>query len=399
MMSVLDSINHRIADIFIAGMDDLDKKSVRIQHGLLAGWMSVSAILVLFLVKLWLGLKSGSISVLANSFHLLSHLANSVILIAGFIITARPATSKTPFGHGRMEHVTPLIMSIFLFVSGFQLAETSFHQALEPHEIHYWQGLIWILAATIAVKLLLNQFVNYLGRRVESKAIHHNALHHNIEAVMSLAVIGGLIAGHYFHRPELDGYLGVLVSLWLLYIGFRHGKEAVMPLLGEAPPKELVTKIRNIAKSVEGVADAHEIIVHDYGSHYILSMHVEIPENYGPAKLHEITERCERKLRREFGGEAVCHTDPLMEQTPENQAKERKFKQIINSIPEIAGYHDFRVIAESEKQIIIAADLDMKDEIPESDFNPLTNLLEEKVMAEIPNVAYCSFYVTPKFAY
>ncbi len=398
-MALLDPINHRISDVFISDMDNLDEKSVRLRHGLLAGWMSVSAIFVLFLVKLVLGLKSGSISVLANSFHLLSHLANSVILIVGFIITARPATSKTPFGHGRMEHVTPLIMSIFLFVSGFQMAETSLHQALEPHKIHYWPGLIWILAATVVVKLFLNQFVNYLGRRVDSKAIHHNALHQNIEAVMSLAVIGGLIAGHYFHRPEFDGYLGVLVSLWLLYLGFSHGREAIVPLLGEAPPKDLIMKIRDTAKSVEGIADAHEIIVHDYGTHYILSMHVEIPEKFGPAQMHEITERCERRLRREFGGEAVCHTDPLLEQTPEILAKEEKFKQIVHSIPDISSYHDFRVIAESDSRIIIAADIDVKEEVPESEFNSLTYLLEEKVMAEIPNVAYCVFYITPKFAY
>jgi cation diffusion facilitator family transporter len=398
-MALLDPINHRIADVFISDMDDLDKKSVRIQHGLLAGWISVCLILVLFLIKLGLGLKSGSISVLANSFHLLSHLANSIILIVGFIITARPATSKTPFGHGRMEHVTPLIMSIFLFVSGFQLAETSLHQALEPHPIHYWPGLIWILAATVVVKLFLNQFINYLGDRVDSHAIHHSALHHTIEAVMSLAVIGGLIAGHYFDRTELDGYLGVLVSLWLLYVGFRHGKEAIVPLLGEAPPKDLIIKIRNIAKSVEGIADAHEVIVHDYGTHYILSMHVEIPEKYGPAQMHEITERCEGRLRREFGGEAVCHTDPLMEMTPEIKAKEKQFKEIVKSIPDISGYHEFRVIAESNERIIIAADLDVKEDIPESEFEPLADLLEEKVMDAIPNVAYCAFYVTPKFAY
>ena len=398
-MALLDPINHRIADVFISDMDDLNKKSVRIRHGLLAGWMSGAAIFILFVVKLILGLKSGSISVLANSFHLLSHLANSVILIVGFIITARPATSKTPFGHGRMEHVTPLIMSIFLFVSGFQMAETSLHQALEPHEIHYWPGLIWILAATVVVKLFLNQFVNYLGKRVDSKAIHHNALHQNIEAVMSLAVIGGLIAGHYFHRPEFDGYLGVLVSLWLLYLGFRHGREAVVPLLGEAPPRDLIMKIRKIAKSVDGIADAHEIIVHDYGTHYILSMHVEIPEKFGAAKMHEVTERCGRRLRREFGGEAVCHTDPLLELTPELQAIKKKFGQIVSSLPEITGFHDFRVIAESDERIIIAADIDTKEEVPESEFNSLADLLEEKVMAEIPNVAYCAFYITPKFAY
>lgn len=145
-----------------------------------------------------LGLKAGSISVAANAFHLLSHLANSIILVVSFKVTARPATAKTPFGHGRMEHVAPLIMSIFLFVSGIQIAETSVHQALEPHEVHYWPALPWILFATILVKQWLTQFVSYLGKRIDSHAILTSARHHKIEAMISLTVIGGLIAGHYF---------------------------------------------------------------------------------------------------------------------------------------------------------------------------------------------------------
>lgn len=197
-MKILEQLNRRISSWFIADLDDIDNKQVRIQYGLIAGWISVIAILVLFIVKMILGLKAGSISVAANAFHLLSHLANSIILVVSFKVTARPATAKTPFGHGRMEHVAPLIMSIFLFVSGIQIAETSVHQALEPHEVHYWPALPWILFATILVKQWLTQFVSYLGKRIDSHAILTSARHHKIEAMISLTVIGGLIAGHYF---------------------------------------------------------------------------------------------------------------------------------------------------------------------------------------------------------
>jgi len=398
-MKIFEQINRRISSWFIADFDDIENKQVGLQYGLIAGWISIIATLALFIVKMILGLMAGSISVVANAFHLLSHLANSIILVVSFKLTARPATAKTPFGHGRMEHVAPLIMSIFLFVSGIQIAETSVHQALEPHEVHYWPALPWILFATILVKQWLAQFVSFLGRKVDSQAILTNARHHKIEAVISITVIGGLIAGHYFQQPEVDGYIGILVSAWLLYLGYTHGREALVPLLGQAPSKDMIRKIKETAKSVEGVEDAHEIIVHDYGSMYTISLHTEIPEKFGPPEMHEIAERCEGRLRKMFGGEVVCHTDPLLEMTPEIQAVEDQFREVLAGFPQIIDYHDFRVIAESRKRIIIAADIDVSEDVPESGFKQISNALESRVSKEIPNVAYCVFYITPKFAY
>ncbi|MBL7082002.1 MAG: cation transporter [Candidatus Aminicenantes bacterium] len=398
-MKIFEQINLKLTGWFIKDFEKINNKKVRIKYGLLAGWISVVAILLLFIIKILLGLLADSISVVANAFHLLAHLANSIILVVSFKVTARPATAKTPFGHGRMEHVAPLIMSIFLFVSGLQIIESSIHQALEPHKIHYWPALPWIILATIVVKQWLSQFVRFLGKRVNSKTILVNAFHHNIEAVMSLVVIGGLLAGNYFDLPEVDGYIGILLSAWLLYLGYTHGKEAIVPLLGQAPSKDTIQKIREKAKSIDGVEDVHEIIVHDYGSMYLISLHVEIPEKLGPAEMHEIAERCEGALRKMFGGEVVCHTDPLKEKTPEIKAVEDLFIKIIKYFSQIIDYHDFRVISESRERIIIAADIDVKEDIPESEFKQISKDLESEVSKKIPNIAYCVFYITPKFAY
>ncbi len=367
-MNVLENINSRLIHLFIRDYKNTQNKQIRVKYGLLAGWISVVTALLQFALKMYLGVKSHSISIVANAFHLLSHLANSVILIVTFHVTARPATAKNPFGHGRMEHVAPLIMSIFLFVSGVQLAETSLHRTLDSHELNYWPALIWILLATILVKQFLSRFVLGLGNRVDSRAIRTNAHHHSIEGVMSLGVIGGLVAGHYFHRPEVDGLIGILVSLWLLFLGFVHGREAIVPLLGQAPKREMLGRIRKTAMSVNGVEGVHEIIVHDYGSNYHLSLHVEVPEKFGPAEMHEIAERCETLLRKEFGGAVVCHTDPLLEKTPEIEAMETVFRHLVQEIPEILSYHDFRVIAHSDQRIIVVADLNAADEVPESGF-------------------------------
>ncbi len=398
-MAILEKANKAIASKFIKNFDDVFDNHVRAKYGIFAGWISITAIVVLFIIKMGLGIRAGSISVVANAFHLLSHLANSVILVVSFRMATRPATAKTPYGHGRMEHIAPLIMSIFLFVSGIQIAERSVHQVLEPHEVHYWNALPWILLVTILIKQWLAQFIRYLGRRVDSHAILTNAFHQTIEAVMSLTVIAGLVAGHYFHKPEVDGYIGILVSLWLLYMGFTHGREAIVPLLGTAPSQELIQKIRETAKSVDGVEDVHEIIVHDYGTMYTISLHLEIPEKFGPSEMHEITERCEAKLRVTFHGETTAHSDPLLEPTPEIVAIQEEFQKILQDFSAITGCHDFRVVAESAKKKIIVADIDVAEDVTESEYDELKKRLNMKCVEKIPSIAYCSFYITPKYAY
>jgi divalent metal cation (Fe/Co/Zn/Cd) transporter len=193
--------------------------------------------------------------------------------------------------------------------------------------------------------------------------------------------------------------MGVLVSLWLLYLGYTHGRDALVPLLGQAPDKDMVNKIRKAARSVEGVEGVHEIIVHDYGSLYAMSLHTEIPEKYGAMEMHEIAERCEDLLRKNFAGEVICHTDPLMEKTPEILAVEEKFRKVVQEIPGVISYHDFRVVAHSKQKIILVADVDVEDEVPESEFDRIAKELEQRVLEVIPNIAYCSFYITPKYAY
>ncbi len=398
-MEIIENINKKLARYLINDFDNTDNKIVRTRYGVVAGWTGIIASTVLFVIKMGLGLMSGSVSVIADAFHLLSHLANSVILVVSFMVTARPATSRNPFGHGRMEHIAPLVMSIFLFVSGIQIGEQSLHQIIEPHAYHYWPALVWILLLTILVKQWLAQFINYLGESVDSHAIVANAAHQNIEAIITFTVIGGLITGHKFNFPAIDGYIGILVSAWLLYLGYSHGKEAIVPLLGQAPSKDILKRIRETAKSVEGVDDIHEIIVHDYGSLYLISFHAEISEEHGPAEMHEISERCEQKLRDTFGGEATCHTDPVLKKSPELQQTEYQFKELLKYFPKILNYHDFRIVAASPEKMIIVADIDLADDIPEEEIDQINKNLSSLIVAEIPNIEYCSFYITPKFAY
>jgi divalent metal cation (Fe/Co/Zn/Cd) transporter len=189
------------------------------------------------------------------------------------------------------------------------------------------------------------------------------------------------------------------VSAWLLYLGYNHGKEALVPLLGQAPGKDIINKIRETAQAVKGIENVHEIIVHDYGSMYLISLHAEIPAKLGAIEMHEITERCEHKLRKTFSGEVVCHTDPMMEMTPEIQVIEDKFKKILKTFLQIVSYHDFRVIAGTQGRVIVVADIDLAEDVNVDESGRISKNLETFVKKEIQNVLYCSFYITPKFSY
>jgi cation diffusion facilitator family transporter len=312
---------------------------------------------------------------------------------------AQPATEKTPFGHGRMEHIAPLIMSVFLFISGIQIGESAIHRVLDPHPIHYWPSLPWIILIAILIKEWLGQFVRFLGKRVKSHIIEVNAFHHRIDIILNLTVLIGLIIGNYYHRPEFDGVIGIIVAIWLLHLGYDHARDAIIPLLGKAPSLELVQEIRDTAKSVRGVEDVHDIIVHDYSSKYFISLHVEVSEKLDAAIMHGIMERCETKLMKKYGGEVICHTDPRLDPTPEIQAIEDHLQEIIEQFPQISSYHNFRVVAESASKYIIVADIKTADKVSTSEFELVANELDMLARSKIPQIAYCSFSMIPKFAY
>ena len=399
LLKLLEKTNKTLGNFFTWNLIRKDEQSLRIRYGMAAGWTSIIMTVVLFAVRIVMGLQSGSVSVIADAFHLLSHLANSVILLVTIWVASKPATSRTPFGHGRMEHVGPLIMSVFLFVSGIDIGERSIHQALHPIKIHYWQALPLILLATVFAKAWMGQFVRYLGECTGSKVILVNAGHQRVEAVSTLTVIAGILMGHFFQLNQADGYIGIALSAWLLYLGYTHAHHAIIPLLGSAPDRDMIHRIRESARSVEGIEDVHEIVIHDYGSLFFISLHGEIPEIYGPSRIHEISEQCEKKIRDQFGGEVVCHSDPLLEKTPEIEAIEKRFREVVTQDSRITGYHDFRVISESEQRIIIVADIDVDEEVPGAEFEEIAAGLENRAMKVLSNLAYCSFYVTPKFAY
>ena len=397
-MQLIEKANRALADRLAPGYDQGGPEA-RLRGGRAAGWLAVTATLVLFLVRLSLGIATESVALIGNAFHLLSHLSAGAVLIFTYWLASRPATARTPFGHGRMEHVAPLIMALLLTVAGAQLGKSSIHQALSPHPLFYWAGLPWMLLGTVAVKLGIGLVVRHLGRTVSSRAILAVARHEHIEAWLSLAVIAGLVAGHHFRMPRLDGVLGLGVALWLVYAGLSHGWQSLIPLLGAPPDRKLLEQIRDIARSVEGVNDVHEIIVHDYGTMYLISLHLEIPESLGAKRIHEVAETCEARLRETFGGEVVGHADPLVEKAEAVREMERRFADLVKGLEWVESFHGFRLVFYSDDLYILVADVNLADQVPEREFSAKQRELEKLAAAISPQLAYASLSVTPKFSY
>ena len=398
-MNLFAKSNTALAKRFIEDFDHTGNSAVRIQHGLLAGWTSILIVGLLFLFRLTLGIISDSVAVIADALNLINYFFSAAVVVFSFWMASRPATSRTPFGQGRMEYVAPLLVSVLLLLSGLQIGRESRDQIVNPEAVFYWSALPWMLFFTMTVKWWLSQFVSFLGRRVNSRAILAIVVRNRIDSYVTLFVIGGLLAGHYLERPELDGYIGMVAAGGLFYLAYHEGREAIIPILGKAPDMNLIGEIRRNARMVDGIEDVHEIILHDYGDKYIVTLHAEIHEKNGPAGMHEIAERCERSLREIYGGEVVCHTDPLLEKTPEFEALEAGFRGIVNGFPEIRNYHDFRIVTESDTRRIFLADIVVHEAVPEREFGRIASTLEAKIKETVPNVTYCCFHITPKFAY
>jgi cation diffusion facilitator family transporter len=397
-MGIVDEANRALAGRMAPGYDQ-GGPGARQRAGRAAGWLTVAATLTLFGVRLGLGIATDSVAVIGNAFHLLSHLSAGAVLLFTYWLAAKPATAQTPFGHGRMEHVAPLVMALLLTIAGLQLGKSSVHQALSPHPLFYWPGLPWMLLATVAVKLWAGSLVRHLGRAASSRAVQAVARHEYIEAGLSLAVIAGVVAGHHLRMPRLDGVIGLAVALWLVYAGLSHGWHALIPLMGAPPDRELLQRIRRAARSVEGVQDVHEIIVHDYGTKYLMSLHVEVPSGMGAARIHQVVEQCEARLRREFGGEVVGHADPLAERTEEVSEMERRFAGLAESLPWVESFHGFRLVKHSEERFILVADVNLADQVPESQFPARQKELEQKAADISDRIAYATLSITPKFSY
>ncbi|KRQ87907.1 Ferrous-iron efflux pump FieF [Caloramator mitchellensis] len=342
-----------IAEFLIKKINNSNSEEKRKKLGYLSGYVGVSVNFILFLIKLIIGLISNSIAVLADAFNNLSDIGSSLITIIGFKIADKPADKEHPFGHGRGEYIAGLIVSIMVILVGFEFLRSSFDKIMHPQELNFSLTSFVIILFSITFKLWLGGFNKKLARLTSSNVLDATSFDSYSDVLITSTVAIGLFFSRYSKLP-IDGYIGLLVSGFIIYAGYNLIKETISPLLGEAPDPEFVQEIVDELLTYEHIIGVHDVIVHSYGfGTHIVSIHAEVPANIDIMQLHEVIDRAENEISKKLNISLIIHMDPVnLNDTEIMQTKDEVIK-ILGEFPEVLSMHDFRIIGHNDHKSII----------------------------------------------
>lgn len=335
------------------GNTDFLDNEVRGKVGYLAGIVGIVVNLFLFIIKLTIGLIVSSIAVLADAFNNLSDAASSIITIVGFKLSNMPPDKEHPYGHGRIEYLSALIVAFMVMIVGFQFIKTSIDRVINPKPVVFeWIPFV-LLLVSISFKIWLSFFNKKLGDKISSSALKATATDALGDVFTTSVVVISLFASR-FTRIPIDGYIGVLVAIAIIYAGFSLVKETISPLIGEAPDEELKKSIKDGVLSYEYITGVHDLIVHNYGpGRSMASIHAEFPADINVMAIHEVIDRAERELSEKFELHLVIHMDPVSVETEEIIETRNEVNKIIKGNPSIKSIHDFRIVGKGEKKNLI----------------------------------------------
>ena len=336
---MLDAILRR----FIPHCQDTHDPIVRERYGLLAGGVGLGLNLFLFAVKLLAGVLTGAISVTADAFNNLSDAAGSAVTLAGFKLASQRADERHPFGHGRIEYLAGLAVSLLILLVGVELGRSSIEKILRPEPSSLTPLAVGLLILSILTKLWMGWFYAALGRRAQSPALAAAATDSRSDVLATSAVLAGL--GVSYVTPfNLDGWLGLLVAALILRAGWSAARDTLDPLLGTPPDPAVVADIEGLILAYPQVLGLHDLVIHDYGpGRRMMSVHAEVPADGPLVELHEVIDRAERELKARFGLEAVIHLDPVEPGCPETDRLLALAEELAREIDPAATVHDFRL--------------------------------------------------------
>lgn len=332
-----------LAKLLIKNYKNYSDSAVRQSYGMLTGAVGIVLNLILFGGKLFAGIITGAISITADAVNNLSDAGSSLVTMAGMRMAGRPADKEHPFGHGRLEYVSGLIVSFIILLMGYELGKDSIMKIIHPEEVTFSLLSVGILVASVLVKLYICIYNRKFGKLINSSAMKATAMDSLSDCISTAAVIIGLVVFAVFN-VNIDGYVGVLVAVFILKTGIEAAKESLAPLIGQPPEKEFVDGVEKTVMEYEGVVGIHDLIVHNYGvGNNIISLHAEVPSEMGFMEAHELVDLIENDLREKYGALATVHMDPV--ETMNEVANEHKalVKKIISEISPSISMHDFRM--------------------------------------------------------
>lgn len=329
---------------FIPNASDVKSPAVRQRYGVVSGVVGILCNALLCTAKIAAGLLTGAVSIVADGINNLSDGGSCVVSLLGFKMAGKPADDKHPFGHGRIEYVAGLIVSFIIVLMGVELAKTSLDKIFHPEEISFSWITPAVLGISILVKLWMCFFNRKMGDKIDSTVLRATAMDSLSDVAATSAVLAGFVIG-YWARVNLDGYLGVLVALFILYTGVSTAKGTLDLLLGEAPDPEFVKQIQQEVLSYPEIIGVHDLIVHNYGpGHSVVSLHAEVPCDVDILKIHDTIDNAERDLKKKFDCEVVIHMDPIITDDKETNEIHQKLSSIVRLLDSRVTIHDFRMV-------------------------------------------------------
>ena len=348
-----------LAKLFLKDYDKVGKPGVRQGYGIISGVMGIAFNVCLFLSKLFAGLISGSVSILGDAFNNLSDAASSIVTLVGFKLSGEEADEEHPFGHGRLEYISGLIVALLIIIMGLELAQTSVKRIINPEQVEYSSVVGIILIISIIVKLIMFQGNLQASARIESAALKATAMDSISDVLTTLIVLISNIIAH-FTGVTVDGFVGVIVALFIMNTGVQAARDTINPLLGEPPSAEFKENVINTVMRHNGILGVHDLVIHNYGpSRIFMSLHVEVPADKDIITVHDMIDDIEDHLRKKYHCTPVIHMDPVATDDKETlKYKEIVSKQLKALDPSIS-FHDFRVIHSEHSPKKITCDVEV----------------------------------------
>ena len=359
---------------FIKDSANIESTEVRTRYGMLASVVGIFCNVLLFSVKLAIGLILSSLAVTADAFNNLSDAASSIISFVGVKMAGKPADAEHPFGHGRIEYIAALIVSFLVIEVGFTFFKSSISKIMHPEEITFDPVPFIILILSILVKLWMAFFNNKLGKRIDSKVMLATAADSLGDVITTSATVISIVICH-FTSINVDAIAGLIVSGIVIWSGVSIAKDTLEPLIGQRVPSELYQKITDMVESYEGIVGAHDLFVHNYGpNRSMATIHAEVPNDVSIEASHEIIDRIERDAKKELNILLVIHMDPVEMRDEEVLELRDKTSHIVHALDPELHFHDFRVLKENEQKNLIF-DLVVPDSYTEKDANRVMHQL------------------------
>ena len=370
---------------FIPDCEDLSDPRVRRAYGTLCSGMGIALNLLLSCLKLLAGLFSGSIAVTADGFNNLSDAASSTITMAGFRISGKGDDTEHPFGHGRMEYISGLIVAMVIILMGFELAKTSFSRILHPAHTRLDGLTAGALLLSVSVKIYMFIYNRRIGTLIDSPSMKATATDAISDVMASLAVLfSGII--HLLTGLNTDSWTGLIISLFILRAGYCAARDTISPLLGNPPSPEFVRQIEEIVLGQEQIYGMHDLIVHDYGpGRTIVSLHAEVPADGSLIELHDLIDETERRLMQQLHIEAVIHMDPVYTRDENTVNLKNSIAAALSAeIDPRITIHDFRLSACASRgnvlfDAVIPYGLNRTDEAIIKDINSVVRNLDKNL--------------------